>query len=111
MAARAKRVRTYYAEYEQATFGRAWTREELVLGLLGDIGDLAKAVQGFNGVRSMQDPRDKLQHELGDVLWSVLVIAQAYDVDIEIAFGNLMTSLEDLYEDFKSGRLPGNTRP
>ena len=36
----------------------------------------------------------KLEHELADCLWSVLVLADAYGVDLERAFATTMDELE-----------------
>ena len=50
MQDRARAVRSRYAEVEASTYGRSWTTEEIMLGFLGDVGDLAKLVQGKAGV-------------------------------------------------------------
>jgi NTP pyrophosphatase (non-canonical NTP hydrolase) len=80
---------------EIATYGRAWTREEIMLGFLGDVGHLAKLVQGKEGVRPREDLDAALAHELADCLWSVLTLADAYDVDLEAAFADTMRSLSE----------------
>ena len=46
-----------YADVEASTYGRSWTTEEIMLGFLGDVGDLAKLVQGKAGVRPARGPR------------------------------------------------------
>src|SRR3569833_1033846 len=74
-----------------ATHGRPWTREELALGFVGDVGDLAKLVQAMEGVRAIPDAKTKLAHELADCLWSLMTLADAYDVDLEQAFTGTMT--------------------
>ena len=58
-----------------------------MLGFLGDVGDLAKLVQGKAGVtdRARTSTRPSA-HELADCLWSVLTLADAYDVDLVGAF-------------------------
>lgn len=69
--------------------GRTWSREEFMLGFAGDIGDLAKLVMVAEGARSIptgSDAHAALEHELADCLWSVLVLANLYDVDLERAF-------------------------
>ena len=43
MQGRARAVRSRYAEVEAASYGRSWTTEEVMLGFLGDVGDLAGA--------------------------------------------------------------------
>ena len=46
------------------------------------------------GIRAIPDADRKLAHELADCLWSILVLAQAYDVDIEHAFLQTMDEHE-----------------
>lgn len=96
MRDQARGVRTQYADQETSRYGRAWTREEIMLGFLGDVGDLAKLVQGKEGVRPRDDLDAALAHELADCLWSVLTLADAYDVDLESAFTETMESLSSL---------------
>ncbi|ODT63663.1 MAG: nucleotide pyrophosphohydrolase [Phenylobacterium sp. SCN 69-14] len=94
LADRAWRVRRLYAELETRTHGRAWTREEVALGFVGDVGDLAKLVQAMEGVRAIPEARTKLAHELADCLWSVMTLARLYDVDLKAAFETTMDELE-----------------
>lgn len=94
MQARARGVRAQYADLEAARYGRAWTREEIMLGFLGDVGDLAKLVQGKEGVRPREDLDEALAHELADCLWCVMTLSEAYGVDLEAAFADTMASLE-----------------
>ncbi len=82
MQQRAREIRARYADVEASTYGRSWTTEEIMLGFLGDVGDLAKLVQGKAGVRPRDDLDEALAHELADCLWSVLTLADAYDVDL-----------------------------
>ena len=92
---RAMEIRQRCGEFEQQTFGRAWTSEEIALGFVGDVGDLAKLVMAFNGIRNIADTREKLAHELADCLWSVVVLSQTCDVDLERAFLQTMDKLEE----------------
>jgi NTP pyrophosphatase (non-canonical NTP hydrolase) len=91
---RAREVRRRYAEVERRTYGRAWRGEDLALGFVGDVGDLVKLVQAKEGVRAADDVDERLAHELADCLWSVLVLADRYGVDLERAFGRTMDELE-----------------
>ena len=91
---RAMDIRQRYAEVEQTKYGHAWTREEIALGFVGDVGDLAKLVMANSGVRDIPDAKAKLSHELADCLWSILVLAQLYDVDLEHTFFQTMDELE-----------------
>jgi NTP pyrophosphatase (non-canonical NTP hydrolase) len=89
----ARDVRRKYAAEEHRRYGRSWSREELMLGFLGDVGDLAKLVQGKEGVRPLEGLDEALAHEIADCLWSVLVLADAYGVDLETAFVSTMREL------------------
>ena len=92
---RALAVRTRYEAIERQRYGRAWTTLELGLGLVGDVGDLAKLLQAEAGIRTIDDWPPKLAHELADVLWSVIVIARRTGVDLERSFLDTMQQLED----------------
>lgn len=94
LSARAEAIRARFAERELQTNGRAWTREELMQGFVVDVGDLMKLVMAKAGARSVDDVDAKLAHELSDCLWSVLVLAKAYDVDLEKEFLRTMEGIE-----------------
>ena len=91
---RALSIRQQYAEFETRRWGRAWTREEVALGFVGDVGDLANLVLAQNGVRDISEANAKLAHELAACLWSILVLAHLYDIDLERAFLQTMDELE-----------------
>ncbi|WP_235915428.1 MazG nucleotide pyrophosphohydrolase domain-containing protein [Puerhibacterium puerhi] len=95
MQASARAVRAQHAAMELERYGRSWTPEEIMLGFLGDVGDLAKLVQGKAGVRPRDDLDAALAHELADCLWSVLTLADAYGVDLEAAFDATVRDLGD----------------
>jgi len=94
LAKRALRIRSHYAAYETRLYGRPWTTEELYIGMIGDIGDLAKLIQAHEGVRAIEGSEEQLRHELADVLWSVIILADRCGVDLEAAFNEDMDSLE-----------------
>ncbi len=91
---RALEIRQQYARLEQQEYGRAWSAEEIALGFVGDVGDLAKLVMAASGVRHIPDAGHKLAHELADCLWSILVLADALGVDLQRAFLETMDELE-----------------
>jgi len=92
---RALEIRQKYSELEKKKYGREWTKEEIALGLVGDVGDLIKLISAKEGVRDTTDVDSKLAHELSDCLWSVLVIANKYNVDIEKSFLKTMNELDN----------------
>jgi NTP pyrophosphatase (non-canonical NTP hydrolase) len=91
---RALAVRSLYAAFEQRNYGASWTTEELALGLVGDVGDLAKLILAHEGRRHIPEAEEKLAHELADCLWALMVLADACDVDLEHAFLHTMADLE-----------------
>lgn len=91
---RAVEIRSLYAQLETKRYGRAWNIQEIMLGFQGDVGDLAKLVQGAAGVRQFDHLDAQLAHELADCLWSVLVLADMLDVNLELAFKQTMAQLE-----------------
>ncbi|SDT44322.1 MazG nucleotide pyrophosphohydrolase domain-containing protein [Microlunatus soli] len=90
----ARTIRSRYARYEERQYGRSWTPEEIMLGFVGDVGDLAKLTQSAAGVRGSAEVQDKLAHELADCLWSVLTLADCYRIDLESAFGATMAEID-----------------
>lgn len=94
LSRRARRVRALYAKLEQRRGGRPWSGAELAQGFVGDVGDLMKLVMAKEGRRPARNLDAALAHELADCLWSVLVLADTYDVDLEKAFVRTMADLE-----------------
>lgn len=91
----ALKLNALYEKLEIKLYGRAWTTEELTLGFVGDVGDLAKLVQANAGIRNIDDYESKLGHELSDCLWSVIVLANKCGVDLEAEFSKNIKGLMD----------------
>lgn len=91
---RALSIRGQYAELEKERYGASWTSEEIALGLVGDVGDLVKLVMADSGRRDIPDSKRKLEHELSDCLWSIIVLANEHNIDLEKSFLETMDSLE-----------------
>lgn len=87
-------VRKTYEEKEKQLYGSPWTREEIALGFVGDVGDLAKLVLAENGKRNIANSKEKLGHELADCLWSLIVLSKLHDVDLETSFMKTMKELK-----------------
>jgi NTP pyrophosphatase (non-canonical NTP hydrolase) len=62
--------------------------------LAGDVGDLMKLAMAKQGLRSIENVDARLAHELADCLWSVLVLADAYGIDLATAFTHTTDELE-----------------
>ncbi|MEV6562917.1 MazG nucleotide pyrophosphohydrolase domain-containing protein [Nocardia sp. NPDC051756] len=95
LQARALVIHDLYDELNLAQRGRTWTRTDFMLGFVGDVGDLAKLVMAAEGTRAMPGGKEALEHELADCLWSVLILAQRYEVDLENVFTRTMGELEE----------------
>ncbi|MFD6987908.1 MazG nucleotide pyrophosphohydrolase domain-containing protein [Streptomyces sp. NPDC059943] len=93
LQARALRIHDLYDELNRHARGRVWTRKEFMLGFVGDVGDLAKLVMAEEGARP-GGGRAALEHELADCLWSVLILAHRYGVDLDHAFRRTMDELD-----------------
>lgn len=94
LLAAAVRVREKYNQLNARDHGGAWDGDKLMAGFVGDVGDLSKIVMAKSGHRAMDDVDEKLRHELSDCLWSVLVLANYYDIDLENQFLKSMDELE-----------------
>lgn len=82
----ALRLNELYEQLEIKRYGRVWSTQELALGFVGDVGDLAKLIQANAGVRDIDDCKAKLGHELSDCLWSILVLANKCGIDLEAEY-------------------------
>jgi NTP pyrophosphatase (non-canonical NTP hydrolase) len=91
----ALKLNALYEQLETRLYGRAWTTEELALGFMGDVGDLAKLIQADAGIRRIDDCKAKLGHELSDCLWSILVLAHKCGIDLEAEFSKNTRELMD----------------
>jgi NTP pyrophosphatase (non-canonical NTP hydrolase) len=91
----ALKLNELYENLETKLYGRAWTTEELMLGFMGDVGDLAKLIQANEGIRQIDDCKAKLGHELSDCLWSIIVLANKCDIDLEAEFSRNTRELSE----------------
>ncbi len=90
---RARQLRSRFSGYE-ARHGTEWTTADLVSGLVTDIGDLARLVQEHEGRRvGRDDLAEALEHEVGDCLWSLLVIADRCGVDADVAYAGMLAKV------------------
>jgi NTP pyrophosphatase (non-canonical NTP hydrolase) len=91
---RAIAIADLYDQHNVAAGRGAWSTGDLALGFVGDVGDLAKLVMAADGRREIPDARARLGHELADCLWSVLVLADRYAVDLGAEFTQMTDDLE-----------------
>lgn len=91
---RAIEISNKYDELNKTKRGIAWNEQQLMAGFVGDVGDLSKIIMAKHGLRDMDDIDHKLAHELSDCLWSVLVLAAKYHIDLANEFMKTMDELE-----------------
>ncbi len=85
---RAIEIRAKYDNLNKTRRNVVWNEQQLMAGFVGDVGDLSKIIMAKHGLRAMEDVDAKLAHELSDCLWSVLVLAHKYDIDLSKEFMN-----------------------
>jgi NTP pyrophosphatase (non-canonical NTP hydrolase) len=86
---RAMEIRRRYNDLEKQRGSQPWDGLKLARGFKKDVTDLIEILE-----HNRVDQR-KLNHELADCLWSVLVIARKLNVDIERAFWTTMLELDN----------------
>jgi NTP pyrophosphatase (non-canonical NTP hydrolase) len=91
---RAENVRRLYDALNIRDGHQKWGGKEYAMGFVGDVGDLMKLVMAKEGLRRGDDIDAKLQHELSDCLWAILVLAEHYKIDIAAVFNQAMNDLE-----------------
>ncbi len=92
---RALSIRRKYDALNAKDGHKKWDGVDYLAGLMGDLGDLAKLVMAKEGLRRGDDIDSKLRHEIGDCLWSILIIADYFDIDLEKAFNGTMDELDE----------------
>jgi NTP pyrophosphatase (non-canonical NTP hydrolase) len=91
---RAVEIAELYDRHHVAAGRAPWSTGDLALGFVGDVGDLAKLVMAADGRRVIPDAEARLGHELADCLWSVLVLARRYRVDLVAEFARMTDGIQ-----------------
>lgn len=91
---RAIEIRNEYDELNLTQRNVKWNEQQLMAGFVGDVGDLSKIIMAKHGLREMEDIDRKLAHELSDCLWSILVLASKYKIDLATEFMKTMDQLD-----------------
>ena len=95
---RALEIRKKYSDLEKKKYGKEWDNKQVMQGLEKDIEDLKKLVaaeeEKKDSFRDVMKVNSKLSHELADCLWSVLVLADRYGINMEKSFFEAMDEIE-----------------
>ena len=92
---RALDLRRQYALKETDLYGSPSSSVEIAQGFAGDVNNLAKLVMAEHGQREIANSKEKLDAQLAHCLWSVVVLAQMHNVNLENAFMEAMDRLEN----------------
>ena len=87
-------VKSLYENFENKKSYKNWTAEESYAGLVSDVGDLGRLVLAEEGFREMNDLNKKLKHELAEILYNTLLLANHYNIDLEQSFTDEINRLE-----------------
>jgi len=92
---RAMDLRKQYEKKETELYGSPHTSMEIAEGFAGDVNNLVKLVMAELGQREIANSKEKLDAQLAHCLWSVVVLAQIHQVDLENSFMEAMDRLEN----------------
>ncbi|HSL43869.1 MAG TPA: hypothetical protein VK897_10590 [Anaerolineales bacterium] len=92
---RAMDLRSQYEKKEKQLYGSPATDEDIAQGFLGDVNNLVKLVKAQHGKANIANHAEKIGSQLSHCLWSVIVLAKIYDVDLEQSFMETMDKLEN----------------
>ncbi len=86
IADKAKDIKKKYAEQNKKLGRKKWQTKDYYQGFVGDVGDLGKLIMAKDNLRHYKNSDKKLAHELADCLWSILVLADELNIDLEKEF-------------------------
>jgi NTP pyrophosphatase (non-canonical NTP hydrolase) len=92
---RALDLRRQYELKETDLYGSPSTSVEIAQGFAGDVNNLVKLVMAEHGQREIANSKEKLDAQLAHCLWSVVVLAQMHNVNLENSFMEAMDRLEN----------------
>lgn len=95
MVKRSLQIKQLYADKNKADGHKPWTATDYMSGFVKDMGDLSKLIMVKENLRGIEGDVDtKLAHELGDCFWSLIVIADELNIELEDVFATMVTEVE-----------------
>jgi NTP pyrophosphatase (non-canonical NTP hydrolase) len=91
---RAMDLRRQYEVRETDLYGAPSTSVDIARAFAGDVNNLVKLIEAVQGQREIANSKEKLEAQLAHCLWSVVIVAQMHDVDLETSFMEAMDRLE-----------------
>jgi NTP pyrophosphatase (non-canonical NTP hydrolase) len=92
---RAMDLRRQYEIKETNLYGSPSTSVNIAEGFAGDVNNLVKLVEAEQGQRQIANSKEKLDAQLAHCLWSVVVLANMHNVNLENSFMEAMDRLEN----------------
>lgn len=92
---RAMDLRAQYERKETQLYGAPSTLADVAEGFAGDVANLGKLMAAERGERTIANSREKLEAHLAHCLWSVIVLSELQQVDLEKAFFEAMDRIEN----------------
>lgn len=83
---KAKELRAEYDKLCAEKKMKIWGLRASMQGFVVDVGKLMELIMAKEGFKKIDDVDKKLEHELANCLWCVIVIADYLDIDLEKAF-------------------------
>jgi len=92
---RAMDLRRQYEVKETKLYGAPSTIMDVAQGFTGDVKNLVKLIEAEQGQREILNSKEKLEAHLAHCLWSVAILSQMHNVNLETAFMEAMDRLEN----------------
>ena len=93
MQQKAIEIRNLYSK----TDPKQWSVDQVFMGMTKDLGNLSKLLMVKQGYRDdlSAEVDEKIAHELSDLTFSLFVLADKLDVNLEKSFWKTMEEIED----------------
>ena len=103
-------IKKSYDEINYKDGHKKWQVSDYTMGMIGDCGDLCKLIMAKNNLRiSKSNDLDKdIEHELVDILWSLIAIADELNIDLEKVSITHLNILKARVEQVKIKSQPKN---
>lgn len=92
---RSTKIRKLYHHLERQHHEKEWTVEEDALAFLTDAGLVGRLTMSQQGRWTTNgDTIPELEHNLGECMWWLIVLAERMDIDISEAFEKFLSKTE-----------------
>ena len=95
---RARAVDKLYQDLDRERLGRIWSLPEFMAACSTDWGELVENVLKREGIRPGESDEESLKHELGDLLWALIVISDRLDIDLLESLDQTMGEIEERFK-------------